>query len=107
MKNGKTVTGLIIGIVFLLILLVASWALYFHHNDITIALMEKKANLEYEPIFLSNYATYTDFLAKYHLWGKLKPRDFQTKDYIVDFIPYNKNLEILKVGRIFSYRKKS
>lgn len=97
MKKSKIIISLGLGITFLFILSVSVWALEMHKNDIASALITKKNNLDYEPMIITNYEEYTSFLAKYRLWGKLKPRDFQNNDYIVDFVPYQKNLQILKI----------
>lgn len=84
-------------IILITILIIVSFILNMHKTDIESAIIQKEDTMEYIPLFIGNYDEYNDILLKYHILGKLSNNDFYAQDYIVDFIPYQKNLKIINI----------
>ncbi|MEG0976989.1 MAG: hypothetical protein RSF02_00365 [Bacilli bacterium] len=89
--------------VLIVVLLVSSIILGFvmsqnKTKDIEAFIVLKETGKSYDTLFIKTYEEYNETLKKYNALGKLTASDFTENDYLIDFIPYKKNMSIKNIS---------
>ena len=83
---------------FLILALLALGVTYFvtYYNVKTFEglIVNKDDDYDFKQEILTTYSDYQDVLDKYNGMGKLTSEDFTDRDYLVDFVPYVKDMTI-------------
>ena len=88
----------IISITLVILLVIATWLTKKYDNNIESVVIVKDDNESYEKMVIRNYNDYQEVLTKYNILGKLRENDFTSNDYILDFIPYVEDMQIINIA---------
>ena len=91
-------TFFIISITLVILLVIATWLTKKYDNNIESVVIVKDDNESYEKMVIRNYNDYQEVLTKYNILGKLRENDFTSNDYILDFIPYVEDMQIINIA---------
>ena len=97
-KKWQLISFFVLTITLTIILLIATWLLKINQNGIESVVINKDNNISYEKEVIKDIGKYQEILSKYNILGKLTSNDFENNDYILDFIPYEENLEIINIA---------
>ena len=97
-KNWQLISFFVLTITLTIILLIATWLLKNNQNGIESVVIKQSNDISYEKEVIQDLSRYQEILNKYNIFGKLTNNDFKNNDYILDFIPYQKDLEIINIA---------
>jgi len=92
----------ILGIIAVLILFLSGILVFKMFNEkmdeIEGIIIVKENNQLYETFLIKTYEEYQNILNKHNALGKISKEDFNEFDYIVDYVPYIKDMQILDIS---------